>query len=71
MQVKSKTNQAQLNDYMERFSGRGEAKMFYVYHSAPKSLASDNPGVVPIGPSRLAEMVLGAGLFDWLLAKAG
>ncbi len=71
VQVKSKTDQAQLNDYLERFRARDEARMFYVYHSGPKSLACDVPGVVPIGPGRLADMVLGAGLFDWLLAKAG
>ena len=71
MQVKSRTNQAQLQDYIERLTGRPESKMFYVYHTARTPLAATDGGVVLVGPERLAEMVLASGLFDWLLEKAG
>ncbi len=70
MQVKSRTNQAQLQDYMDRLNGRPESKMFYVYHTARTPLSATD-GVVLVGPERLAEMVLTSGLFDWLLKKVG
>lgn len=34
VQVKSKTDQAQLDDYIERFTARDDARMFYVYHTS-------------------------------------
>ena len=71
VQVKSRTNQAQLDDYVERLADRGEARMFYVYHSGPDALETTVPRVVLVGPGKLSEMVLSAGLFDWLLEKAG
>ena len=71
VQVKSKTDQTQLDDYVSRFETHGDARMFYVYHSAKTPIAVDNKRVVLIGPEKLAEMILEAGLFDWLLNKAG
>ena len=71
VQVKSRTDQAQLNDYVERLARRDDARMFYVYHSGPAELACSDPRGILVGPDRLAEMVLTAGLFDWLLTKAG
>ncbi len=71
VQVKSRTNQAQLQDYMDRLTGRPESKMFYVYHTAKTALSATDGTVVLVGPERLAEMVLTSGLFDWLLKKVG
>ena len=71
VQVKTKTSQAQLDDYLERFAGRDEGRMFYVYHTAKGKLQADNPDVSLIGPERLSSMVLEAGLFGWLLRKTG
>ena len=71
VQVKSRTNQAQLDGYVGRLAQRDESRMFYVYHSGPDTLETTDPRVVLVGPERLSEMVLGAGLFDWLLEKAG
>ncbi len=31
----------------------------------------DAPGIVLIGPERLSELLLSAGLFGWLIDKAG
>ena len=39
-------------------------------HSARGELSCAADNVVLVGPSRLAEMVMEAGLFDWLLNKA-
>lgn len=71
VQVKSETGQTQLDDYLERFAGRDEGRMFYVYHSSKDELHTDNPDASLIGPKRLSEMILDAGLFGWLLKKAG
>jgi len=71
VQVKSKTDQAQLDDYVERFAGRDDARMFYVYHTAKSDLVCANDKVIRVGPERLAEMVMDAGLFGWLLKKVG
>ena len=71
VQVKSKTDQAQLDEYVESFAARDDARMFYVYHSTKIALVAGNEKIVLVGPDRMAEMVLEAGLFDWLLKKAG
>lgn len=71
IQVKSHTSQRDLDHYIADFEERGEVRMFYVYHSSRYGVHTDNPNVTLIGPERLAEMVLGAGLYDWLLQKAG
>jgi len=71
VQVKSRTTKAQMDDYVERFQGRPDARMFYVYHTAKSELTCDVDGVVPVGPERLSEMVIEAGLLDWLIDRVG
>ena len=71
IQVKSHTKQAELDRYVEAFEERIENRMFYIYHSARYGVHTQHPRVSLIGPEKLAEMVLNAGLFDWLLQKAG
>ena len=70
VQVKSRTDQAQFDDYLDRFAARSDDRMFYVYHTAAKELRNPDSAVTMIGPDRLASLVLEAGLFDWLLEKA-
>jgi hypothetical protein len=41
--------------------------MFYVFHSG--TAATDDERVTVIGPERLAELVVEAGLSGWLLRK--
>jgi hypothetical protein len=69
VQVKSKTSQKQFDDYLGRFDGRDEQRMFYVYHTGPTTLTTANQNCTLIGPAKLSEMILQAGLFDWLLKK--
>jgi hypothetical protein len=71
VQVKSRTNQAQFDDYMARFDERGDGRMFYVYHTANKALRVEDERVSIVGPDKLAELILETGLFDWLLKKVG
>jgi hypothetical protein len=42
--------------------------MFYVYHSGP-AVTDRGENVTIIGPDKLAEMVLDAGLVNWLIRK--
>jgi len=71
VQVKSSTAQKQFDDYLERFAERLEDRMFYVFHSSKSPIRCDADNVTLIGPEQLAPMILQAGLFDWLLEKAG
>ena len=71
MQVRLKPDQAQLEDYIERFAERDDARMFYVYHTTKTLVACADDRVVLVGPDRLAEMVMETGLFDWPPKKAG
>jgi hypothetical protein len=70
VQVKSRTDQQQLDDYVAQLAGREETRMFYVYHSARGAIAAADPRVILVGPRRLSAMVLQAGLFDWLITRA-
>jgi hypothetical protein len=68
VQVKSATSQGELDDYVQRLADAGPYdRMFFVYHSGNASTSDER--VIVIGPNKLAEMVLDAGLVDWLVRK--
>jgi hypothetical protein len=68
VQVKSKTTSAELATYVGRLEDEGPYdRMFYVYHSGEASTADERVSV--IGPEKLAELVLNAGLMNWLIQK--
>jgi len=69
VQVKSQTNQKELQDYETRAQMWGDVYMYYVYHTAAKNLVSSTEKTLLIDAAILAEMVFNAGLFDWLLKK--
>ncbi len=71
VQVKSKTDQQQLNEYIERLQGVGADKIFYLYHTSSSDLVCDSEDVILMGSGALAEHVLQSGLVDWLLEKVG
>ena len=69
VQVKSKTDQDNLADYIEKLSEMDcYDRMFFVYHSG--NVQSSNERVTAIGPDQLAKMVIEAGLVTWLIHKA-
>lgn len=70
VQIKSETNPAQLKDYAGRFQKLQAQKCFYVYHTSKETLKAP-PGLALMGPEQIAEHVLNAGLFDWLIKKVG
>ncbi len=71
VQVKSATDQSQLNEYIARMGEIPDARMFYAYHTTSLPLVADDPRVTLVGPERLSELALEAGLFNWLIQKVG
>jgi hypothetical protein len=68
VQVKSKTTSAELADYVDRLEELGPYdRMFYVFHTG--EAATDDDRVILVGPEQLADMVLDAGLVNWLIRK--
>jgi hypothetical protein len=68
VQVKSKTTSAELAGYVGKLEDLGPYdRMFYVYHSGDAK--ADDERVTVIGPEKLAELVVDAGLGNWLIRK--
>ena len=65
---KSKTTSAELAEYIEQLDDQGPYdRMFYVYHSG--AAETDDARVTIINPEKLSELVLDAGLANWLIRK--
>jgi hypothetical protein len=68
VQVKSETTSAELAEYVAELDEHdGYDLMFYVFHSGDAK--TDDERVIVIGPDKLAEMVIDAGLVNWLVRK--
>lgn len=66
VQVKSRTNTAQFDEYAEEFSSTdAHARMFYVWHSGTIDRAPPS-NITLWGPDAIGQKVLGAGLLGWL-----
>jgi len=70
VQVKSKANQAVVNDYLDRFRRSGYDRFFFVCHSASGRLSlPDEPRLHLFEGERLADAAVKHGLFDWLVER--
>jgi hypothetical protein len=70
IQVKSTTTPGDMAAYAATLDERGPFdRMFFVYHTSATELSSDDDRVVVIGPKKLAEMVIDAGLVGWIIEK--
>jgi hypothetical protein len=71
VQVKSHTTPNELAEYVERLGELEQyGRLFYVYHShSGGPIKTDDEHVIVIGPEKVAELVLDAGLVDWLIRK--
>jgi hypothetical protein len=66
VQVKLHTNSGELASYVAQLDSLGPYdRMFYVFHFG--TATTDDGRVTVIGPDRLAELVVEAGLSGWLL----
>lgn len=70
VQVKSRTSQQELDDYIRQKDARGDRRLFYIYHTSAQSLCSSRPNVAPLDLPALSEKTLNLGLFDWVVQKS-
>jgi hypothetical protein len=71
VQIKSRTSQAELDDYLGRFRRDGSCdRFFFVCHSAagPLNLPAQ-PGLHLWTGERLSDAAIDSGLFDWLIER--
>ena len=72
VQVKSKADQAVLDDYIDRFRVSGYDRFFFVCHSGQGALTlPDDAHLHLFEGERLAEAAVKNGLFDWLTERSG
>ncbi|OOF41983.1 hypothetical protein BKK50_07765 [Rodentibacter rarus] len=76
VQIKSDTNKHELDGYISSFTSEykqyGYDEMYYVYHSGLGDLDIDSyksQGVNLINGNKMAELVISAGLVEWLINK--
>ena len=70
VQVKSATNQAELDDYLGRFARDGSAQhFFYICHSEAGLTLANEPHLHLWAGDRLAKIAVEAGLFGWLVQR--
>ncbi|TNC72041.1 restriction endonuclease [Rubellimicrobium roseum] len=70
VQVKSRATAKTFQDYVDRLAGMPDiSRMFFVWHTGGIGAEPIPATVTPIGPERLAQMVLDAGLTKWLREK--
>lgn len=69
-QIKSHANGADLLDYTSRFEQAAlYDRMFFVWHTGSVPANTETDGLTIVGPERLAQMCLDAGLATWLREK--
>jgi hypothetical protein len=68
IQVKSETGKDELATYAEKLDALPYGRLFYIYHTGKVGQSTD-PRVVIIGPEKVAELVVDAGLVGWLIDK--
>jgi hypothetical protein len=73
VQVKSRTSQAELDDYLDRFRRDGSCdRFFFVCHTAAGALSlPTEPGLHLWTGDRLSDAAIDAGLFSWLIDRTG
>lgn len=70
VQVKSRTDSRELADYIAQLEADGpHNRLFYAFHSGEAVTA--DPRVNVLGPDKIADMTLDAGLMRWVMEKVG
>lgn len=70
VQVKSDSNQIQLDEYIGLYQDSYFSRMFYVHHTSSSILKSSNENVSVWDVQKVAEQVLSNGLVDWVINRA-
>lgn len=70
VQIKSKASPETFNDYRNRLKQTSiYTRMFFVWHTGDVGKVGVDEKIILIGPSRLPQMILDAGLYTWLYGK--
>lgn len=69
VQVKSATTAVEFAGYRGEMATRPEGRMFYAYHTGGIGAEATGDNITVIGPERIAEMTLNAGLLDWVIRR--
>lgn len=69
VQVKSRTDQAEFDEYVRKFEAMTADKFFYIYHSSPSQIKTENCNIKLLGVKELAEVCFKEGFVDWLCSK--
>jgi hypothetical protein len=69
VQIKSKTNQSELDEYNQALQSFSCDRAFFVYHTPQELLSSPENGINVMNIDLLAEAALRTGLVDWLIEK--
>jgi hypothetical protein len=69
VQVKSETSPAEFRTYRDALAEREEGRMFYAYHSGKIGVEEVGEEITILGPERIAEMTVSAGLLDWIIRR--
>jgi hypothetical protein len=73
VQVKSQADQETLDECVRKFNGmNGYDDFFFVMHTGPNQVQrhqSDDQRINVIGPDRISELVINAGLTNWLIHR--
>ena len=75
VQIKSETNQTDAEKCVKDMIKHGRDKIFFVYHTGNVKLDKEIEyegsiaSIIEINVDKLSEMILDAGLFNWLLKK--
>lgn len=70
VQVKSKTDQIELDAYAENLQGYAADKLFYIYHTPEHALQNKHANLTLMNLDKLADAALRTGLIHWLIEKA-
>ncbi len=71
VQVKSRTDQAQFNEYIDGLSTFVADKTFYAYHSSDCVMEDQGSNIELLDVEKLADLAVRVGLVDWLIEKVG
>ena len=76
VQIKSETDIKQLDEYVSNFESEyknyGYSEMYYVYHSGLENIDEEQyqaKGIKLVNGRKMAELVISAGLVEWLINK--
>jgi|LakMenE18May11ns_1017448.scaffolds.fasta_scaffold9907883_1 hypothetical protein len=70
VQIKSSTNQSELEDYTNKMNLSSYSRLFYVYHTPNGLMENKDADVTLWNVSKIAQLVVSNGLTDWVIKRS-